>query len=96
MNRIAVTAKLRPGAEERARELLGAGPPFDPGPAGLTRHTVYVGGDAVVFVFEGEDLQRTLSELLNDRLHSGAFAAWAPLLEDQPRLAHPVYHWEPG
>lgn len=94
MNRIVVTAKLRPGTEERARELLAAGPPFDPGRAGLTRHSVYARGDLVAFVFEGDDLRRTLPALLNDRLRAGAFAPWAALLAEQPRLAHPVYHWE--
>ena len=93
MKRIAVTAQLRPGAEERARELLAAGPPFDPGRVGLVRHTVYAHGDTVVFVFEGEHLERTLPALLNDRLRSGAFAAWGALLTGEPRLAHAVYHW---
>jgi len=94
MNRIVVTAKLLPGTEERARELLAAGPPFDPGRAGLTRHTVYARGDLVAFVFEGDDLSRTLPALLNDRLRAGAFTPWAGLLAEQPRLAHPVYHWD--
>lgn len=94
MNRIAVTAKLRPGAEVRTRELLAAGPPFDPDRAGLTRHSVFVGRDTVVFVFEGEDLRQTLSGLLNDRLHSGAFAAWGSVLAEEPRIAHADYHWD--
>jgi nucleotide-binding universal stress UspA family protein len=95
MNRIAVTARLRPGAEAGARELLTAGPPFDPSRAGLTRHTVFMRGDLVLFVFEGEDVGRTLSGLLDDRLRSGAFAAWGPLLAEAPRLAHAAYHWDP-
>lgn len=94
MNRAAITLKLRPGAEERARELLAAGPPFDPGRAGLTRHTVFARDDAVVFVFEGEDLRRTLPRQLNEPLRSGAFAAWGGLLAERPRLAHAVYHWD--
>lgn len=94
MNRIAVTARLRPGAEARARELLTAGPPFDPGRVALARHTVFMRGDLVLFVFEGEDLGRTLPALLNDRLNSGAFAAWGPLLAEEPRLAHAAYHWD--
>jgi nucleotide-binding universal stress UspA family protein len=94
MNRIAVTARLRPGAEERARELLAQGPPFDPGRAGLTGHTVYTSGDTVVFVFEGENVERTLPRLLNDRLRAGAFAAWGALLDGEPRLAHAAYDWD--
>ena len=94
MNRIAVTVQLRTGAEDSARELLAAGPPFDPGRAGLTRHTVYAHGDTVVFVFEGEAVERMLPALLNDPLRSGAFSAWGALLAEEPRLAHAVYHWD--
>jgi nucleotide-binding universal stress UspA family protein len=94
MDRVAVTVHLRPGSEERVAELLADGPPFDPGRIGLARHTVYAQGDTVVFVFEGEELERKLSALLNDRLRSGAFAAWAALVANEPRLAHAVYHWD--
>jgi nucleotide-binding universal stress UspA family protein len=93
VERIVVTARLEPGAEESARVLIAGGPPFDPGRLGLWRHDVYLGGDLVVFVFEGDDLRRRLAGLVNDPLRWGAFAAWAPLLEGQPRLAHEVYHW---
>ena len=94
MDRVAVTVRLQPGTEERVGQLLAAGPPFDPGRAGLTRHTIYTQGDTLVFVFEGEELQRTLPALINDPLHSGAFGAWGALLAEEPRLAHAVYHWD--
>ena len=54
--RIAITVKLKEGSEARARDLVAAGPPFDPSRAGLTQHGVFVGPDFVVFVFEGEDV----------------------------------------
>ena len=95
MERVAITVRLKEGMEARARELVAAGPPFDPVRAGLAQHGVYVGNDIVVFVFEGEDVGRQLSELLNDRVNSAAFSAWAPLLAEQPRLAHEAYHWDP-
>ncbi len=95
MERIAVTVRLRPGVESQARDLLAAGPPFDPSRLGLKGHSVYIGNDLAVFEFEGEDLERRLSDLANDRLHTAAFSAWAPLLAEPPRLAHAVYHWEP-
>jgi nucleotide-binding universal stress UspA family protein len=95
MERVAITARLKEGSEPRARELVAAGPPFDPGRAGLTQHGVYVGGGVVVFVFEGDGVAQRLSHLLNDRLNSAAFSAWAPLLAEQPRLAHEAYHWDP-
>ena len=46
-------------------------------------------------VFEGEDVGGALSGPLDDRLRSGAFAAWGPLLAEEPRLAHVAYHWDP-
>ena len=95
MERVAITARLKEGSEARARELVAAGPPFDPGRAGLTQHDVYVGHEIVVFVFEGDGVGGRLSQLLNDRLNSASFNAWTPLLAEQPRLAHEAYHWEP-
>jgi hypothetical protein len=94
MERIAVTAQLKEGCETRARDLLRAGPPFDPREAGLRAHDVYVGHELVVFVFEGGGVEETLSEIVNDRLISGAFSAWAPLLAEQPRIALDSYHWD--
>jgi hypothetical protein len=94
MERIAVTARLNPGCEPRARELLGGGPPFDARELGLRRHDVYLGPDLIVFVFEGGGVEETLSEIVNDRLTEGAFSAWAPLLAEEPRLALDSYHWE--
>ncbi|HEY7017849.1 MAG TPA: universal stress protein [Gaiellaceae bacterium] len=93
MERIAVTVRLRRGNEARVRELLRTGPPFDPRQAGLSQHDVYVGSGVVVFVFEGDCVEESLSRIANDRLSSGAFGAWAPLLAEQPRLAHASYHW---
>ena len=93
MERIAVTARLNPGCEHRARELLKAGPPFDARQLGLRKHDVFVGPDLVVFVFEGGGVEETLSEIVNDRLIAGSFSAWAPLLAEQPRLANDSYHW---
>ena len=78
----------------RARDLVAAGPPFDPRRAGLAQHSVYVGHGLVIFVFEGDGVARQLSHLVNDRLRSASFSAWAPLLAEQPWLAHEVYHWD--
>jgi hypothetical protein len=94
MERIAVTARLKQGSEARARELLASGPPFDAREACLRRHDVYLGPDLVVFVFEGGGVEELLSEIVNDRLSSGSFSAWAPLLAEQPRLALDSYHWD--
>jgi hypothetical protein len=94
MERVAITARLKEGSEARARDLVAAGPPFDPSQAGLAKHSVYVAHSLVVFVFEGDGVARQLSRLVNDRLNSASFSAWAPLLAEQPRLAHEIYHWD--
>lgn len=95
MERVAVTVRLKKGSEQRARQLIAAGPPFDPSAAGLAEHSVYVGSNNVVFVFEGDGVEQSLSRVLNDRLSSAPFGAWAPLLAEPPQLAHQVYHWDP-
>jgi hypothetical protein len=51
MNRLAVIAKLKPGAEKEAEELVEKGPPFDPSGLGFERHSVYLEGDHALFVF---------------------------------------------
>jgi len=95
VKRLAVLAKLRPGTDADARRLLEAGPPFSPSRAGLTCHDVYVGQETVVFTFEGPDVERSVAQLVNDRARSGAFSAWAALLEEPPIMARPAYHWDP-
>ena len=93
MERIAVIAQLRPGSEERAKSLLAAGPPFEPATLGLTSHDVYLGPRSVVFVFEGPEVERSVSDLVNDPASSGSFSAWGPLLDGSPSLARSAYHW---
>jgi len=93
MQRIAVTVRLRAGAEAEAQKLIEAGPPFDLGDAGFEQHSVFAGSDLVVFVFEGDDVERHLAELLNDRVRSAGLGAWAPVLAESPRVAHETYYW---
>jgi hypothetical protein len=89
-----VIAQLRPDCEERAKRLLAAGPPFDPSGLGLTSHDVYLGHRAVVFAFEGPDVERQLADLVNDPASSGSFSAWGPLLDGSPMIARSAYHWD--
>ena len=96
MERLVVTLRLREGTQEQAAELIAAGPPFDPTDLGLTRHALYLGGDLVIFAFEGEDVEQRVASLINDPVSSASFGAWMPLLADSPALAHEVYYWEAG
>ena len=53
MTTLVVVAPLREGAQERARELLAEGPPFDPEETVFDRHEVFLGEREVVFLFAG-------------------------------------------
>jgi hypothetical protein len=94
MNRLAVIAKLKPDAEPRAEELIAKGPPFEPSGLGFERHSVFLTGDHVVFVFEGGRLDQLMQSVVKDPANVGAFQAWEPLLDGMPRVAREAYHWE--
>jgi hypothetical protein len=94
VERLVVTLRLRKGTQERAAELIAAGPPFDPAELGLARHAVYLGNDLAIFAFEGEDVEERVRVLINDPVRSASFAVWVPLLAGRPALAHEVYYWE--
>lgn len=97
MKRIAIVARLKPGAFERASELVAKGPPFDLDEDGFERHTVYLSKNEVVFVFEGRDVEWVIDDLVSDFHHRQlreSLAAWRPLVEGMPRVAREAYFWE--
>ena len=94
VERLVVTLRLREGTQERAAELIAAGPPFDPADLGVARHAVYLGRDLVIFAFEGNDVEQRVGAIINDPVSSASFGAWTPLLAEGPALAHEVYYWE--
>lgn len=97
MSRFAIVARLKPGTEPRAAELLRNGPPFDPAERGFERHAVYLSATEVVFVFEGREAEWIVSDLVDDPfswLVSAALDAWRPLIDGQPRIARPQYAWQ--
>jgi hypothetical protein len=93
MNRIALVARLKPGAEYQASGLLEQGPPFDPAERGLVRHAVYLSAGEVVF--EGDEVEWIVNEIVNEPFGAVAEAlgTWRELVEDPPRIARPVYSW---
>lgn len=95
MGRVALVATLAPGAEARARELIERGSPLDLAEAGLDRHLVFLSAGEVVFVFEGDEVEWILEDLVDE---AGpvreAFLEWRDLVEGQPRIARPVFAWE--
>jgi len=99
MKQLAITARLKSGAEPCAAELIAKGPPFDPAESGLSRHAVYLSAGEVVFVFEGPEVEWIVDGMIQNPFEwvvPAAFEAWRPLLEGQPRIARPAYAWERG
>ena len=97
MERIALVARLKPGSEEHAAALIQAGPPFDPGERGFDRHAVYLSAGEVVFVFEGQEVEWLVDEIVNEPSGgtvSAALGAWRDLVEGPPRIARAAYGWE--
>jgi hypothetical protein len=97
VKRVAIVASLRPGAEERARELLGQGAPFDPAQAGFRRHDVYLSANEIVFVFEGDEVEWRLDEIVSAPFQwdvTSAFDEWRKIVDGSPRIARSAYSWD--
>jgi hypothetical protein len=92
-DRVVVLARLREDSHDRAKVLIGEGPPFDPGKLGFERHDVYLSSDQVVFLFEGPSAARRLADMIDDMVTSASFSAWAPLLKGTPTIAHEHFYW---
>ena len=81
---------LRPDTQQRVRELIAQGPPFDPAALKLRRHQVLLGPEDVIFAFEGPQIRQTLERTLTP----------AQPLEGRRRLAQvhrrPAPHQHPS
>jgi hypothetical protein len=93
MERFAIIARLKPGSETEAAELIAAGPPFDPEAVGLEAHSVYLAQGSVVFVFEGLEAGSVVADVVDDPFRSPVFEAWAEFLDGSPEIARQAYHW---
>jgi hypothetical protein len=87
---------LRPGAAERACELVAGGPPFDLEQAGLDRHQVFTTEREVVFLFEGEHAREAVERLVRDPQVLREAVRWRACLAGRPRLAEETYAWQRG
>ena len=50
-----------------------------------------------MFVFEGHEVEWIVDAMIQDPFRpmlSDAFASWRPLVEDEPRIARPVFSWQ--
>lgn len=92
--RVAVVAKIQPGSRDQAAQIIAEGAPYDLGAAGFRRHTVFLAETAVVFVFEGSDIEGRVRALVDDPTRSAVFSVWGSLLEGTPALAREEFYWE--
>lgn len=92
--RLLVVVPLQPGSRERAQELVDAGPPFDAGRVGLTRHEVFLSDEAAFFLFEAESGPRPLDQLLGEPELWRAAGAWREIVSGPPQIAEDAYEWE--
>jgi hypothetical protein len=93
--RVALIARLKPGCEEQAAQLVAAGPPFDPGERGLTGHEVYLSAGEVVFLFEAPEVESSLDDMLVELggILAPVLDAWREIVDGPPRIARPRYIW---
>ncbi len=93
MQLVGIALELVAGSRETAEELIAKGPPFDLAEAGFTRHWILLGNDRAVFVFEGEEVEQRVRDIVDDPVRSASLAAWAPILADTPRLIREAFTW---
>jgi hypothetical protein len=97
MERVAIIAHLKKGSEQRAADLVGAGPPFDLADTGIVRHSVYVSDHEVVFVFEGHDVEWIVDQLIDEPFHyelHHALEQWREIVDERPRIAREQFGWQ--
>ena len=96
MERVAIIARLKEGSEERATELVGAGPPFDLTDTGIVRHSIYISPREVVFVFEGHEVEWVVDQLIDDPFRHDlqrALDRWREIVDGKPRVARERFGW---
>jgi hypothetical protein len=97
MERVAIIVRLKEGCEQRAVELVAAGPPFDLANAGIVRHSIYVSTNEAVFVFEGHEVEWIVDELIDEPFHyelHHALEQWREIVDGQPRVARERFGWQ--
>jgi hypothetical protein len=97
MERVAIIARLEEGSEQRAVELVAAGPPFDLTDTGIVRHSVYISPSEVVFVFEGHEVEWIVDQLIDEPFHyelQHALDQWREIVDGRPRVARERFGWQ--
>jgi hypothetical protein len=96
MKLVAIVARLKEGSGPRAAQLIAGGPPFDLAEIGLASHSVYLSAGEVVFVFEGDQVEWTVDELIDNPFRpeiQSAFDQWREIIDGSPRIAREQFGW---
>lgn len=91
--RALVVVPLREGSHQRARELVDAGPPFDPEPTGLARHHVFLLEHEALFLFETDAGTQALEDLLTEPGLWRSADAWHEIVAGPPQIAEDAFSW---
>jgi hypothetical protein len=97
MERLAIIARLKEGSQQRAAELVEAGPPFDLTQTGIIRHNIYLSAHDAVFVFEGHQVEWIVDQLIDDPFHyelHRALEQWREIVDGQPHVARERFGWQ--
>ena len=93
MERLVLTARLKPGVYERAQELASAEPVGGMGQA-LLRGSTFLSPSEVVLIIEGDDVELHTRQWFDDPVLSTPFSSWLPLFEGPLHAVREVATWE--
>ena len=84
---VAVIVPLREGSQQRVRELIERGPPFDAAMLGLRHHRILLAPTEAVLVFEGPHLRRSLEHALAEPSLWRAGLDWRTCMAGRPHVS---------
>jgi hypothetical protein len=86
MQRLAIVARSKRGAEQAAAELVAAGPSSDRAGLGFLGRAAYLSATEVIFVFEGQEIEWRVDDLVANSFRwpvQAGFEKWRRLVEGQ-------------
>jgi hypothetical protein len=86
-DRVLVRVPLEPGSLPRVRELIAAGPPFDPAVLGLEEHQVFACAGEAVFILRGRGVAGTLARATREPSFWCSGLAWRRLISGPPKVS---------
>jgi hypothetical protein len=98
LERLALVARLKPDAYQRAQELASADPPAAQVVETPLRGSIFLSSNEVVFMIEGDDVELHTREWFDDPVLSTAISSWLPLFDGPLHAAREfaVWNWQSG